>query len=324
MHVAHLEAGALARQAARPKRREPALVGDLRERVGLIHELRKLRRAEELAHRRGRGFRVDQVLRHDGVDLDRRHALLDRPLHAQEANAILVLHQFADRTHTPVAEMVDVVDLAAAVAQVHQRLDHRQDVVLAQRPLGVRRVEIEAHVHLHPADRREVVALGIEEQRLEHRLGAVERRRLARAHDAINVEQGVLARGILVDLERVADIAADIDVVDVEHRQLLEAGLQQRRERLLGDLLARLGIDFAGVRVKEVLGDILAKRSASLARNALRPFSANCFAARTVNFRPDSIATSPVSASTRSTVALTPLMRSASKGTRQPPSLRWV
>ena len=116
--------------------------------------------------------------------------------------------------------MVDVVDLAAAVAQVHQRLDHRQDVVLAQGALGVWRVEVEAHVHLHPADRRKVVALGVEEQRLEHRLGAVDRRRLARAHDAIDVEQGVLTRGILVDLERVADIGANVDVVDVEHRQL--------------------------------------------------------------------------------------------------------
>ena len=33
---------------------------------------------------------------------------------------------------------------------------------------------------------------------------------------------------------------------------------EQRGERLLGDLLARLGVDFAGLRVVEVLGDILA------------------------------------------------------------------
>ena len=258
MHVTHLEARPLAREAARPQRGQAPLVGDLGKRVRLIHELRQLRRAEELAHRRGRGFRVDQILRHDGVDLDRRHALLDRPLHAQKPDAILILHQFADRTHAPVAQMVNVVDLAAPVAQVHQRLDDREDVVLAQRALGVGRIEVEAHVHLHPADRREVVALGVEEQRLEHRLGAFDCRRLARTHDAIDVEQGVLSRGILVDLERVADIGADIDVVDVEHRQLLEAGLQELRERLLGNLLAGLGVDLAGRRVVEILGDILA------------------------------------------------------------------
>ena len=132
VHVAHLEAGALARQAARPKRREAPLVGDLRQRVGLVHELRELGRAEELAHRRRRRLGVDQVVRHDGVDLDRRHALADRALHAQQADAVLVLHQLADRAHAAVAEMVDVVDLAAAVLQLDQHLDDRQDVVLAQ------------------------------------------------------------------------------------------------------------------------------------------------------------------------------------------------
>ena len=39
--VAHLEPGALARQTARPERRETPLVRDLRERVGLVHELRR-------------------------------------------------------------------------------------------------------------------------------------------------------------------------------------------------------------------------------------------------------------------------------------------
>ncbi len=123
VHVAHFEAGALAGQTARAKRREAALVGDLRQRVGLVHELRELRGAEELAHRGGRRLGVDQVLRHDGVDLDRRHALLDGALHAQQADAVLVLHQLADRAHAAVAEIVDVVDLALAVAQVDQRLD---------------------------------------------------------------------------------------------------------------------------------------------------------------------------------------------------------
>jgi len=58
VHVAHFETGALARQAARPERREAALVGDFGQRIGLIHELRKLRGAEELAHRRGRRLGV--------------------------------------------------------------------------------------------------------------------------------------------------------------------------------------------------------------------------------------------------------------------------
>ena len=40
MHVPHVEASPLAGQPARPERREPPLVSDLRKRVDLIHELR--------------------------------------------------------------------------------------------------------------------------------------------------------------------------------------------------------------------------------------------------------------------------------------------
>ena len=159
MHVAHFEAGALTRKTARAKCRQAALVGDLRQRVGLIHELRQLRGSEELAHGRRRRLGVDQVLRHDRVDIDRGHALLDGALHAEQADAILVLHQLADRAHAPVAEMIDVVDLALAVAQVDQRLDDREDVLAAQHAHGVGRIEFEAHVHLHAADGREIVAL---------------------------------------------------------------------------------------------------------------------------------------------------------------------
>ena len=193
VHVAHFEACALAGQTARAKRRKTTLVRDFGERVGLVHELRQLRGAEELAHGGGRGLCVDQVLRHDGVDIDRRHALLDGALHAEQAEAILIFHQFADRAHTAVAEVIDVVDFALAVAQIDERLRHREDVLAAQRAHSVFRVEIEAHVHLHAADGREIVALGIEEQRVEHVLGGLENRRLARTHDPVDVEQCALA-----------------------------------------------------------------------------------------------------------------------------------
>src|SRR6202008_1170399 len=43
VHVAHLEAGTLAGQTARAKRGKTTLVGDLRQRGGLVHELRQLR-----------------------------------------------------------------------------------------------------------------------------------------------------------------------------------------------------------------------------------------------------------------------------------------
>jgi len=46
--VTDLEAGALARQAARPEGRQAPLVGQARQRVVLVHELGELAGAEEL------------------------------------------------------------------------------------------------------------------------------------------------------------------------------------------------------------------------------------------------------------------------------------
>ena len=154
--------------------------------------------------------------------------------------------------------MIDVVDVATAIAQIDERLDDREDILLAQYAHGVRGVEIETHVHFHATDRRKVVALAVEEQRVEHRLGAVERRRFAGAHDAVDVEQCILARGILVHLQRVADIGADVDVVDLENRNLLEVLLHEQCEQLFGDLVSSLGEDFTGLGVIQVFGDILA------------------------------------------------------------------
>ena len=71
MHVADFEAGALTRQTARAKGRKAALMGDFGERVGLVHELRQLRGAEEFTHRSGGGLGVDQIMRHHRVDIDR-------------------------------------------------------------------------------------------------------------------------------------------------------------------------------------------------------------------------------------------------------------
>ena len=231
---------------------------DLRQGVRLVHELGQLRGAEELAHRRRRRLRVDEVVRHHGVDVDRRHALADRPLHAQQADTVLVLHQLADRPDATVAEVVDVVDLAAAVLQLEQDLQDEEDVLLAQDAHLIVGLDVQARVHLHAADGREVVALQIEEQALEERLGRLKGRRLARAHDPVDVDERILAAGVAVRRHRVAQVRADVDVVDRQHRELLEAGLHQLVEHALGDLVAGLEEDLAVVFVDDVDGQIAA------------------------------------------------------------------
>ena len=152
VHVAHFEAGALAGETAGPEGRETTLVRDLGQRVRLVHELRELAGPEELLdHRRDR-LGVDQVVRHQRLDLLEAHALLDRALHADQTDAVLVLEQLAHRAHAAVAEVVDVVDRALAVLEVDQVADDLEDVALGEDLPVERLLEAELEVQLEAAD----------------------------------------------------------------------------------------------------------------------------------------------------------------------------
>ena len=71
-------------------------------------------------------------MRHDRVDIDRAHTLTDCALHTQQTNAILVFHQFTDGTDATVTEVVNIVDFALAVLQVHEDFQDGNNVLLAQ------------------------------------------------------------------------------------------------------------------------------------------------------------------------------------------------
>ena len=78
----------------------------------------------------------------------------------------------------------------------------------AATPHRILGVDPEPRVYLDPADRRQIITLRVEEQAVEQRLGVSRVRRLAGAHDAIDVDQRVLAGRVLVDRQRTADIGA--------------------------------------------------------------------------------------------------------------------
>ena len=82
----------------------------LRKRIGLVHELRQLRAAEELLQRRGYRADVDQC-RWRRLCRMRRHPVLDYTLHPHQTSVQLVLDQLAYRPHAPVLEVVYVVRL---------------------------------------------------------------------------------------------------------------------------------------------------------------------------------------------------------------------
>jgi len=126
----------------------------------------------------------------------------------------------------------------------------------------VRRVEFEAHVHLHPANGRQVITVRIEEQAAEQRFGGFARGRFTGAHDAIDIGQRLIAHAVgqmrLVRLHRAANPGAGIHMVDVEHVHMIKTGLRQNIQMLLRDFVAGFDVDGARLFVDEIMRGIAA------------------------------------------------------------------
>ena len=196
VHVAHFEARALAVQTAGPKGRQTPLVRELRQRVGLVDDLRQLAAAEEEIDRAADALGVDQL--GDAAQLVRvlqAHALLDGALELQEALAKLFAGQFVDRAQTAVAQMIDVVDVTFAAAQLEHVLQRVDQVLAAERHHRFGHVLVELAVDAEAADAAEAIAVFVEELFLEQRLGLVELRRVAGTQPGVDLHQRVFVAG---------------------------------------------------------------------------------------------------------------------------------
>src|SRR5262249_45401608 len=172
----------------------------------------------------------DELLRHQRFDVLQAHALLDGALHADEADAVLVLDELADRAHAPVAEVVDVVDLAVAVLQLDQVADDLEDVLAPERSLVERDADLELVVQLEATDTGEVVALGVEEEVVEERGRGLGRRRIAGTEPAVDLEDRVLGLLDLVLEQRVPQRRTDVHVLEEQHLELVDAAAAQQLE----------------------------------------------------------------------------------------------
>ena len=130
VNVTDLETCAVTAQTAGAQSRQAALVGQLSQRVVLIHELGQRRRTEELLDGCHHRTDVDEGLRSDDALILalQGHALTDDALHAGEADAELVLQQLAHAADAAVAQMVDIIGGTNIVAQTVQVVDGSQNI----------------------------------------------------------------------------------------------------------------------------------------------------------------------------------------------------
>src|SRR5690606_9970013 len=179
----------------------------------------------------------------------------------------LLARELLDRPHTTVAEVVDVVDLAAVRPQIHDVADRVDDVVGVERLLGLGDVEVELPIDPEAADAAETILRLVEELLGEELLRLVELRRVARTEALVDPDQRILVALREILLEAVEDQRV-LDLGDVADRAILAVDLalrlviEKRLRDRLGDHLAARDDHRLAVLVEDVLradfaGDLL-------------------------------------------------------------------
>src|SRR6266568_4125492 len=256
VNVANFEARALTRQTTRSKSRKTTLVRDLRQRVGLIHELRQLRRTEEFADRCHYRLGVHQVVRHRrGHLLVHAHLLLDGAFHADEADTELVLHQLAHRAYATVAKVIDVVHRTDVLAQLQQVTDRCVEIVRLQRAnlaIGCVFVVKQLDIELQPAHSREIVLAGIEEHAMEQRRRRIQRRRIAWTQFAVDFDQRFLRSFHGITAQRACNHRAHVVALREYLMDSANTGVNHFRQFVCRQLIVRFQQYFARVRVHHI------------------------------------------------------------------------
>ena len=268
MDVADLEACALAGETAGTESRETALVGESRQGVRLVHELRKLAAGEEVLNDRAEGLGVDETARRERpgrLGVVNGHALADETLGTRETDAALVLEKFARRADAAVAEVVDIVDRILADENLEKKTDRLDDVdtrlVQSAEILVDLAGKPELLIDLVAADIAEIVMGKIEEETVDHLLRVSRGRRIAGTHALVDLLKRVLLvvdAGLGVFAE--GDDKGSVVDGDVDDLNLGNAGGGDLLHHRGGDGIVAAGDDGLGIAVDEiVLHDELAQ-----------------------------------------------------------------
>ena len=132
MNVADFEPCAFTGQTARSQCGQTAFMSQFCQRVSLVHELGQLGTSEEFLDSCNNRTDVDKSLRGHLVLILGGHSFTNDSFHTGQADAELVLQQFAYAAYAAVAEMVDIIALAIALHHVQQVIDACDDVAVFQ------------------------------------------------------------------------------------------------------------------------------------------------------------------------------------------------
>ena len=262
VYVTHLEAGTVTTQTAGTQGRHTALMGDLGERVLLIHELAQGVGTEVRIDDRRDRLGVDQIGRRKDLVVTDVHTLTDGARHTSQTDTELVVELLTDGTYTTVGQVVDIVHLGVGVDEHDEVLDDLDYVFLSQDTCVLRDGHIELAVDTVTTYLTQVITLLGEEEVLDHLTCRSIIGRLCITELAVDIEDRLflgLSRVFLQGVEDDGEVVLTL-LIFVEQdgfRTGLEDDIDDLRRELFltldNDLVTFDGRYLTGVLIDEVL-----------------------------------------------------------------------
>ena len=130
MYISNLKSGSVSGQTAGTQSGQTSLVGQLTQRVVLIHELGQLGRSEELFYSSCYRFDIDQRLRRNTGNILCGHTLANHTLQSGQTDTVLILQKLTHGTDTTVAQVIDIIVIAQTILQMHVIVNGGQNILL--------------------------------------------------------------------------------------------------------------------------------------------------------------------------------------------------
>ena len=159
VYISNLESCTVTTQTTGTKSRHTALVGNLSQRVLLIHKLAQSVGTEIGVDDRRDRLRIDKVGRSEDFVVANVHTLTYGTSHTSQTDTKLVEQLLAYSTNTTVGQVVDIIHLGIAVDEHDEVFDNLNHILLGQDTSVLRNRHVEFTVDTITSYLAEVITL---------------------------------------------------------------------------------------------------------------------------------------------------------------------
>ncbi len=173
MNVAYFKTGTLTGKTTRTECRHPTLVRNLCQRVGLVHELRKLVRSKKRIDHGRQGARVDQINGLEIFVVANIHSFFDGAGHPCQPHAKLRVELLTHGPHPSVAQVVNIIHYGFGVDQADQVFYDKNNILGGQHALIGVDIQSQFFIDAVTSHFAQIIAFFTEEQALNNITGGL-------------------------------------------------------------------------------------------------------------------------------------------------------